>query len=397
MFFIIIGILIGVAAVVSVYSIVESMQESISLQMQDYGANIVVAPDRGELTFSYGGITVPEVMFGVEQLTNEDLETIENLETRDHMRWISPKLLGMAVAEEQNIILAGTRIQDEFALKPWLRLQSHSTEGDANRSTEMVDMDIDMLDLERMKVEDIVLRDYDIILGYDVAQPLGVVRGDIININGREFIVQDVLQENGSPEDRQAFVNLAVAQELLDKPGEITLIEIAADYGAGREEVLLQELESSLPGAQITSLRQAMLRQDEVLGHLTRFGASLSVIVLSLGAFLVVLTMLGTVRERTREIGIFRALGFRRSDIMKIIMMEGFALSLVGGIGGYLLGLLASRTLGPIFTGMTLEISWNFSLMVGAVSLAVLIGLAGSIYPARRGAEMDPAEALRSI
>ena len=108
--------------------------------------------------------------------------------------------------------------------------------------------------------------------------------------------------------------------------------------------------------------------------------------------------MMGSVRERTDEIGIFRAIGFRRSHIMRIIFLEAGIISGLAGVIGYLLGLGSARAALSLFgEGHSGHVPFNPGLAAGALILALALGLIASAYPAAMAARMDPNEALRSL
>jgi putative ABC transport system permease protein len=108
--------------------------------------------------------------------------------------------------------------------------------------------------------------------------------------------------------------------------------------------------------------------------------------------------MMGSVRERTSEIGIFRAMGFRRSHVMRIVLLEAGIISAMAGILGYLAGFGITRAALPFFNGSD-EIAVIFDpvLAAGAFTAAVIMGLASSVYPALMAARIDPTEALRAL
>jgi putative ABC transport system permease protein len=192
-------------------------------------------------------------------------------------------------------------------------------------------------------------------------------------------------------------MNLAAAQELLKLPQEVTVIELAIDETRGAERALLDDLAAALPGAQITSLRQETLRRDENLTRMARFGVSISALILLAGILVAALAISGAVRERTREIGIFRALGFRQSHVARIILLESLLISIAGGIAGYAAGVLAARGAGPLLQIGTLAVPWRLDMLAAALVLSVAVGLLAGIFPARQAARLDPAEALRFI
>lgn len=102
--------------------------------------------------------------------------------------------------------------------------------------------------------------------------------------------------------------------------------------------------------------------------------------------------------ERKREIGIFRAVGFRKSHVIRIIFLEALIMALIAGILGFILGQGLSQVFGPIVTGIERG-KWILDplLAAGAVLLSVLIGILSSAYPAIHASKMDPTDALRSL
>ncbi|AKL95656.1 ABC-type transport system, involved in lipoprotein release, permease component [Clostridium aceticum] len=405
MLFVLLGLAIGIATIVSVYGVVDAMKMEMTRQAAEFGVNIVITPEAGGLTFSYGGITLPEIMYDVEQLTISDVEAIEGLASRNMVRVIAPKLLGLgSLDHEQKVIVVGANLQEEFLLKPWLRLKDKSQlpkmEEEMQKAQAVEDdkkMDFEAIDLARQDLEGFNPSDEQIVLGSAVAKSLGLMEGDLLTLSGKELEVYGILMESGSTEDQQIFMNLAAAQKFLNRPDEITAIEMAVDYLAGSEESLLAEINETLPHAHITSLRQETLRRDEMLMRLVRFGTAISLLVLLVGMLVVGLTMAASVRERTREIGVFRALGFRKSHITKMILLEGVLISIMGGFIGFLGGTLIARYGGPFFANMNITIPWRVDLLVISIGVAVLVGLLSSLYPAYQAARQDPVEALRFI
>ena len=123
----------------------------------------------------------------------------------------------------------------------------------------------------------------------------------------------------------------------------------------------------------------------------------MAIIVLLIGALVVGVTMMSSVIERVREIGVFRAVGFRRSHIMAVFLTEAGLLGLVGGLLGYALGTGGAALFGGAVAQMQVRVSVNPWLALASGVLAALLAILASLYPAWRAANLDPAEALRAI
>ena len=120
--------------------------------------------------------------------------------------------------------------------------------------------------------------------------------------------------------------------------------------------------------------------------------------VVLVGSLVVLVTMMGSVRERTEEIGIFRAIGFRKSHIFRIVLLEAGFISAAAGILGYLTGYTATKGAIHLFSEIgSATIQPSLELIGGSFVLAVLVGLMASVYPAYLASRMDPNQALNAI
>ena len=148
----------------------------------------------------------------------------------------------------------------------------------------------------------------------------------------------------------------------------------------------------------MTAIKQTLQTKMEALDHLKKFSMGISLIVLLIGGLIVFTNMMASVNERKREIGIFRAIGFRKSHIVRIIFLEALIVGLMAGIVGYGFGLGVSRIIGPMITGVGAgSLSIDPLLAMGAVLLSALVGILSSAYPAIHASRMDPTRALRAL
>ncbi len=274
------------------------------------------------------------------------------------------------------------------------------------------------------------------ILGFDMAEQLFGKRnvlGEVVTFNGIAYTVVGKIRKKNQdsnysgPDNSKIFVPFAtmardlprrdaddgVVSDIIVTPKEwvVDSMPEALDARTGRIQDVTWPLEKDLRAILArrhgfdpddkdavtmwdTSLQTMMF--GRMIGHMKTFFTIVGVVTLALGGIGVMNIMLIAVKERTREIGVRKALGATTRNIQRQFFLEGFFLTMLSGGGGMLLaiGLCALVNLAPMpgrFAGMLL--SWNMAL--SSLALLVFVGVATSTYPARRAAELPPVEALR--
>jgi putative ABC transport system permease protein len=250
--------------------------------------------------------------------------------------------------------------------------------------------------------------------------------GDTIDILGQSFEVIGIHGSSGVEDRTTLYMNLSDAQSLTNNVGYVTSVTVFADSSdvvtqvASAISSLHPEL-SVVTGQQRLDQLEAMkinyetaLENAETTLSQTQSIAVQEIIVAVAATSLIVLfVMLYTVRERTKEIGTLKAIGFSNWTVMSQFMLEGVLLSLVAGVVGIAIGSIAAPVLSGLLLpainqgafgrgfaavanpGTTASIALTPELMLIALGAAVLLGSLGSLYPAWRASRTRPAEAMR--
>ncbi len=388
------GIAIGIGTVVALLSLSGLIREEIGAQLDRFGANIIVLPQSNNLTLDYGGIAVSGVSFDVQQLKSEDATQVRDIEYGYRLAVIAPKLLGAIKIEDREVLLAGVDFESELKLKRWWHIVGNTPEKETDvllgyevaRALSLIEL--------TPHTEPAVHSDEH--HGDDAHHPFTITRGRV-QIAGREHRVTGVLAQTSGPEDRMIFGALAHVQSLLNKPAQLSLIEVSAlckDCPVGD---IVAQIAARLPHAKVSAIQQSVRAREQTVERLTRFSAVVSFVVLAIGALMIFTTMMSSVIERTKEIGVLRAIGFRKSHIIKELMIEVATISIAGGLLGWTIGVLASWLALPYFAETEVHFNLNPTLALAAIAAGLVIGTLSSLYPILRASRLDPSEAVRYV
>jgi putative ABC transport system permease protein len=382
MMFLALGLVVGVSTVVAFLNIIDAMNLELGDRIDEFGANAIVLPRAEGMEMDYGNTMVSDLTFDRQDLTVDDIPLIYSSSVAEYINIVSPKLVGAVKAKNQTTLIVGVETRNEFTQKPWFSLQQQVGISSGQQPGDLALVDVP---------ED------GVVIGYSAARALEVQAGDQLMINEKPFEVFGVLNKLGSEEDGLIYANLEVVQSLLNKPKILSMIEVSAYCNSCPIEEVAMGIDEALPNGRTIALRQAALFREETIEQFSAFGYALSGMVLLIAALVVLTSMLSSVNERTREIGIFRAIGFRRKHVIEIIFLEVGMVGALGGLGGFLFGSLIAKYAGPYLAQIQGEIPMQIELLLPAVLLSMGMAIIVSAYPAMKAAKLDPAEALRFI
>ena len=386
------GIVIGVTAVISLMSIGRGAQEAITSRIESLGTNLLFVQPRAS---TQGGVS--GALGSAGTLTLEDATAL-----------VDP-VYAPSVA----------------AVAPEIRTQAQVVAGKENARPQIVGVTPDYLAVRNLEIASgmavswrhVDNRDEVSVLGSQLAENLFGFRdpvGQSIRINGRRFVVIGVLKSQGGAGfgsfDNQALVPITTAYYRLSNQrtsqGDVTAQLVNVQVRDGQPmDTAMQEISTVLrlrhritdeDDFTITNQQQTIETLEETTNTFVLFLGAIAGISLLVGGIGIMNIMLVSVTERTREIGIRKAMGAKRRDILFQFVTEATLLSLGGGGAGVLLGIAVSRFLdGQSLGAQTFQTTFSGDVALLALVVSAAIGLFFGIYPAVRAARLHPIDALR--
>jgi len=241
----------------------------------------------------------------------------------------------------------------------------------------------------------------EVIMGYEAAELEQRAVGDKIFIPGRDAIltVVGILERTGTQDDGVIFLPLEAARRIFGLPGKITGIGIKlkelSELGAFEED-LFEE-----PGIQVVSMAQVKGTIFNLMSSARTLTSAIAGVAICIAVIGVVNTILMSVFERTKEIGVLKALGASRFEVFQVIWFETVLLCAIGGVLGNVLALLGGKALQALITkALPYAPSGNLviisaTLVAASIAGSLVVGLLAGMYPAARAAAMRPVEAIR--
>ena len=233
------------------------------------------------------------------------------------------------------------------------------------------------------------------LLGSEGAMALGADVGAAVDLDRTRFDVVGIYRTGERWRDSGAIVPLETAQQIASKTDVVTAVHVWVADGANPHTVALA-IEGEHP--QLAALEEPADygEVDQGFKILDAANLAISLLALAIGAIGVMNTMIMSVFERTREIGILRAVGWRGSRILRMIFVESLALCLVAAALGTVFGVLATRAVlvVPAISSF-LVTAYSPVVFVRAIAVGIVVALIGALYPAIRAVRLSPMEALR--
>lgn len=233
-----------------------------------------------------------------------------------------------------------------------------------------------------------------IMLGKSMADSLNKGVGDTIEVSGTRFKVVGIYDLGGGFEELGGVITLRDAQKFMGRPRKVSMYMVKVEDPAAAPQIVAT-INENFPDVH-AALSGEFAEQMPDFENANAMMAGISFLSVLVGGITVMNTMLMAVLERTREIGVMRALGWRSRKVLGLIVRESLLLGLLGGLLGIgiAFGLSAVLKSLPAYSDV-LNVFWEPQAFLRAIGIALLLGLMGGVYPALRATRLQPVEALR--
>ena len=381
----IIGIFIGIAAVVSLISVGDGMKNEINRQFESMGSDKLMVVPGGA-----GGVGMMNMMTAAVPLTEADLKVIKRQSGVDLAGGVAYKTIAVKYKDEIKYTMVSGVPTDESQ----------------EIFTSMDNFNI----IKGHDLED--GKDGEIVIGYDIAytdyfnKRPGI--RDKIYIDDKPFTVCGIIDKIGnSQDDLQMYITLENADDLFDMAGEYGMIMVKMKSNVNPSdlaEILRHKIRRARgekegeESFQVQTTEQLMNMVSDILGVINAVLISIASISLMVGGIGIMNTMYTSVLERTREIGIMKAIGAKNYHVMLLFLFESGMLGMVGGIIGVGVGVGLAKLAEylAIQSGFAmLKASFSTELILGSLAFSFLVGTLSGILPAMKAAKLNPVDALR--
>ena len=219
-----------------------------------------------------------------------------------------------------------------------------------------------------------------------------------MQIGNSSFTITGFLGETGSVDDYSIFMPLHVAQSMFGFEGKVSEIDVGALCNTCPVEKISQQIMDAVPNVKAMPVKQAVETRMQAVQQTANFSLLLASIILVVGVAGIMNTMLASVHERIKEIGVFMSLGADNRHLYKMFLSESVILGLVGGLIGTLVGVLASLLMGPLLSNISISLTEIplFTIPL-AIGLSVAASVVASLYPTWRASKIDPVKALKAL
>lgn len=361
---------LSVVSIVSLNYVSRVVGESLEKKLTAYGANILVMPKSEKLTVSYGGFSMGDMLMGVTDLRESEVEEkIRSIGYRDRISVIAPKLVAMTTIDGVTVGVVGVRFEREKVLKGYWAVDGAFP-----------------------------VAENEILAGAKAAEKLGLSTGGTVDLGGRIAVVSGVIQPTGSDDDSVLFAGMDFTQAAFGQTDHVSFVEVSALCAGCPIEDIVVQISEKLPDVEIQALQSIVKQRMYSVHFVEHLILTVSLVILFIACCMVGATMLSSVNERIKEIGLLRSLGFSRGGIFGIFCFEAVLIGMVAGVIGYFGGYALSHKVLALLD-MTKEAVVTMHVGHLALTCLLIVGVSvlAAFFPSWKAASIEPSTALISL
>ena len=374
----VLGVSIGIMTVIAMLTVANAGEEVLRGEMERYGPNLTVVPATARLDVELGGLTMGSVTVGetvideavlpeIQRVADELIRMDMGISDPGPIAIVAPRLYLPATVDGRNVTVVGVAPNQERAIRVWWGF----SEGEYLNGPD------------------------DVVVGSVAARSLELAAGQTVSVSGHDFTVAGVLADSGSNDDFLLFVPLATLQAAAGKEGIVSTVDVRALCTGCPVEKIAAALSNNIAGIHASAVRQVAEAELGMWNSMRSIVLLLASVTLLVGLFGVMNAMSAMVMERRKDIGIMRAVGASRRQIVSMFLYEAAGLGVLGGVAGYLAGLLLAVAVGPlVLAGAT--VTPVLAYVPLAIGLAGAISMVAALHPALGAAGMRVADAVRT-
>lgn len=234
----------------------------------------------------------------------------------------------------------------------------------------------------------------EVIIGTTASKTMNKTVGDTLSISNQTFKIVGIYETGNFMEDGGVFMSLSSLQNITNSTGTVSSIMVKANNTQDSDN-LITKIEAAYPDLSNTKSMASMGRMNNGLETISTGAWAISLLAVLISGVIVLIIMIKSVVERTREIGVLKSVGWTNKRVMTMILGESVIITVMASIVGLLIGVGGVEILSISNLIPNIQLAFSAELFLKAVGVALLLGILGGLYPAYRASKLSPTEALR--
>lgn len=355
----IVGIAIGIATIVALGLITTGLEDSVQTTFNEGGAEITVS----------NGTTIGS---GSGEINSEYLNKIKNITgVQDTVGILSVTIMDSSQANDKggNMMGGGTTV---YGVDP---------------------SKLKLVGISSINGSNIENGSYIAIIGKQYSDMKNLTIGDSISIQGKDFEIVGIYETGSMLTDNGVYVSYDLLSDLTDTDG-YTSIMVKTTENANNTAVA-KNIENKYEDLITITTEEMASMMSDVTGILNTASLAVSLLAIVVGGIGIINTMIMSVYERTKEIGVLKSVGWKSKYILLMIMGETLVLTITAAIVGSIFGILISELAVIVLDAGDFSLGFSLNTFILAFSVAILVGIIGGLYPAYKASKLEPTESLR--